>query len=112
MIKNITKNEDICKNVLIANNFFKRLKGLMFTKELSSDTSMYINRCNQIHTFFMNYDIDVLYLDKNSIIIEINENVKPGKIGKRIKDAVAVVELPGGKASKANLKVGQAVIIY
>ncbi|GLC28999.1 DUF192 domain-containing protein [Clostridium omnivorum] len=111
MIKNITKNEDICKNVIVANNFLKRLKGLMFTKELSSDTSMYINHCNQIHTFFMNYNIDVLYLDKNSVIIEINENMKPGKIGKKVKDAVAVVELQGGKISKSNLKVGQAVII-
>ncbi|MFL0247771.1 DUF192 domain-containing protein [Candidatus Clostridium stratigraminis] len=112
MIKNITKNENICKDVLIANNFFKRLKGLMFTKEMSPDTSMYISHCNQIHTFFMNYNIDVLYLNKNSIIVEIDENMKPGKIGRKVKDAVSVVELKGGTISKTNLKIGQAVIIY
>jgi uncharacterized protein len=111
MIKNITKNEEISKNVIKANSFLKRLKGLMFTKELSSDSSMYICPCGQIHTFFMNYDIDVLYLDKNNVILAIDENMKPGKIGKKVKGAAAVIELQGGKIEKSNIKIGQAIEI-
>lgn len=111
MIKNITKNEEISKNVIMADSFLKRLKGLMFTKELSPDYSIYIHPCGQIHTFFMNYSIDVLYLDKNNVILAIDENIKPGKIGKKVKGATAVIELRGGKIENSSIKIGQAIEI-
>lgn len=111
MLKNITNKEKISKNVIMASSFLKRLKGLMFTKELSLDSSMYICPCGQIHTFFMNYNIDVLYLDKNNIILAIDENLRPGKIGKKVKGAAAVIELQGGKIKESNIKVGQAIQI-
>jgi uncharacterized protein len=111
MLKNITENQEISKNVIIANSFLKRLKGLTFTKELSPDSCMYISPCGQIHTFFMNYNIDVLYLDKNNIILDVDENIRPGKIGKKVKDAAAVIELQGGKITKCNIKIGQTVKI-
>jgi len=111
MVKNTTKNEKICKNVIFANSFFKRLKGLMFTKELPLNSSMHIKPCGQIHTFFMNYNIDVLYLDKDNIILDIDENLKPGKIGKKVKDTVSVIEFQGGKIEKSNIKIGQAIEI-
>lgn len=111
MIKNITTNVKICSNVLAATSFFKRFKGLMFTKELPQDFSIFIKPCGQIHTFFMNYNIDVLYLDKDNIILDTDENLEPGKIGKKVKGAVSVIELPGGKISKTGIKAGQALEI-
>jgi uncharacterized membrane protein (UPF0127 family) len=99
----------IVVNVMTADSFFKRLKGLMFTKELLSQSALYIYPCREIHTFFMNYSIDVLYLDTNNIILAIDEDMKPGRIGKPVKNAVAVVELPSGRAMEACIAVGQAV---
>lgn len=99
----------ISANVTIADSFFKRLKGLMFTKELSPQSALYITPCSAIHTFFMNYNIDVLYLDINNIVLAIDEDMKPGRIGKNVKNAVAVVELPAGKAKEACIMIGQAV---
>lgn len=109
MLKNKTNNNIIVENVIEANTFFKRLKGLMFTKELSPQCALYIHPCNGIHTYFMNYTIDVLYLDINNIILAIDENMKPGRIGKIQKNAVAVVELLGGKVKDTGTKVGQTV---
>lgn len=103
------ENEIIVENVMIADSFFKRLKGLMFTKELLPQSSLYIYPCREIHTFFMNYNIDVLYLDIKNIVVAIDEDMRPGKIGRHIKNAVAVVELPSGKAREACIAVGQAV---
>jgi uncharacterized membrane protein (UPF0127 family) len=110
-LKNSTNDTEISKNVIVANRFFKRLKGLMFTKELPQDSSMYISPCTQIHTFFMNYPIDVLYLDKENVILDVDENVRPGRIGKKVKGAAAVVELPANKIRKLNIEIGQSVQI-
>jgi uncharacterized protein len=105
-------NMVIAKDLVMAKTFIKRLKGLMFTKELSPQSAIYIYPCSAIHTFFMNYNIDVLYLDINNIIIAIDEDMQPGKIGKTRRNAVAVVELNGGKAKETLIKVGQTVEFF
>jgi uncharacterized protein len=106
---NKTNNTVISENVMVANTFFKRLKGLMFTSELPEHNALHIVPCKEIHTFNMKYSIDVLYLDKNNNILAIDEDMKPGKIGKRIINAVSVLELPSGKVRKLEVKIGQTV---
>lgn len=106
---NKSNNTIISENVMVANTYFKRLKGLMFTKKLPDENALHIIPCNEIHTFNMKYSIDVLYLDKNDNILYIDEDMKPGRIGKRIKNAVSVLELPSGKVKKFDVKVGQNV---
>jgi uncharacterized protein len=108
LIKKETK-EVLVEQLVTADSFFKRLKGLMFTKQLSPQSALYIYPCSAIHTFFMHYNIDVLYLDINNIIIATDEDMQPSRIGKHVKGAVAVVELPGGKIREACIAVGQAV---
>lgn len=109
ILMNKENEKIIVENVMIADSFFKRLKGLMFSRELLPQSALYIYPCSAIHTFFMNYNIDVLYLDINNIILAIDEDMKPGKVGKHIKNAVAVVELPSGKAKEKCITVGQAL---
>jgi len=111
MIKNMETDGIIFTKVIKADSFLKRLKGLMFTKELAGDTSIIIKPCGQIHTFFMNYNIDVLYLSKDNRILDIDENLAPWKVGKKVKGAAAVVELQGGKIRNSDIKVGQALEI-
>lgn len=96
---------------MIADTFFKRLKGLMFTKGLPEQSGLHIIPCSEIHTFNMYYPIDVLYLDANNNILAIDEELKPNRIGKHIKNAVSVVELSNGKIKKLKIEVGQAVVV-
>lgn len=106
------KKEDgtvVSENVIVADTFLKRLRGLMFTKELERNSSLLIKPCNSIHMFFMNYSIDVLYLDRNENIVFIEEDLKPGKIGKHVKKASSVLELPSGKAKETGIKEGDTL---
>lgn len=58
------------------NNFFSRLKGLMFKKDISiNQAALFVNKSENIidsaiHMFFMNFDIAVFWLDKNNLIID------------------------------------------
>lgn len=106
---NKSSNTVISENFMIADTYFKRLKGLMFTKELPIQDALQIIPCNQIHTFFMKYSIDVLYLDNNNNIIYMDEEFKPGKIGKRVKNSVSIIELPYGKIKSKGIIIGQAI---
>ncbi len=109
ILKNLDNGRVISQSVIVADHFFSRFKGLMFTRELSPEASMYFYPCSGIHTFFMNYNIDVLYLDIHNKILAVDEDMGPGKIGRVIKGAVAVVVLPSGRVGETGTKIGQTL---
>ena len=83
----------------------------MGTKKLESEAGLFITPCSRIHTFFMKYSIDVVYVDRSKIVVGIEENISPGKIGKRFNNAKSVIELPANTIQKTSLKVGQRIAL-
>lgn len=98
-MKIIINNKEIPLH--IANNYFKRLSGLMFKKNI--DYALLFKKCNGIHTFFMKEDIDVILTDKNNKILYIYKSLKPWRIILPKKNVYNTYELPKGSI-KNNLK--------
>ena len=63
-------------------NFYSRLKGFMFKKNI--DYSLLFNKCNSIHTFFMKENIDVILCDKNNNILYYYSNFPKKGVSKVI----------------------------
>lgn len=103
---NLNNDHIIVDHIQLASNFWERFKGLMFTDHLPEDCGLHIRPCRSIHTFFMQYSIDVLHLDSRHQIVGIEENLEPGKIGKSFPSTVEIVELPLGTVKKKSAKVG------
>ncbi|MFC3041559.1 DUF192 domain-containing protein [Virgibacillus xinjiangensis] len=103
--------EIIAREVRVADRFWSRLKGLMFTKNMQESTGLHITPCASIHTFFMNYSIDILYLNREKEIVGIEENLEKGKIGKRFKQVRSVIELPAGTIKNTSTAIGQTVAL-
>ena len=61
-------------NIFVADTFLKRLMGYMFRKEPHHEALM-IKPCNSIHTFFMKFNIDVIFVNKNMEVIKNVENL-------------------------------------
>lgn len=93
MAKLLYKETEIC-NVYIANTFLDRLFGYMFRKNPHHEAILF-KPCNSIHTFFMNFNIDVLFLDKNMVVIKKIEGLEKGKVA-YVKDASFVIEAKEG----------------
>ena len=102
----IINNKKIIK-LNIADNFFTRIKGLMFKKNIKQ--GLLINPCNSVHTFFMREKIDVLYIEKNGKIIDMIHQMKPNRIGKINFTARYVIELPSTTLVKNNIKINDMV---
>lgn len=103
---NLNTGQVIAERVRTADRFFARLRGLMFTSELGSGCALHLKPCRSIHTFFMNYPIDVLYVNEQGIVIGLEENMPPGRVGKYYPDADSVIELPAGKINETTTKIG------
>lgn len=108
---NLASNQVIADNVKIADSFWPRFKGLMGIKSISEDFALHLIPCTSIHTFFMKFPIDVLYLDQKNNIVGMEENLQPGKIGKKFSHAHSVIELHAGKVAQTGMTVGQTLTI-
>ncbi len=92
------KSEDI----FIAKTFFNRFLGYMFREKPHHKAILFLP-CNSIHTFFMKFSIDVLFLDENFCVIKKIENLGPYKIIMPVKTAKAVVETKTGGFKEINI---------
>ncbi len=97
-IMNKTNGKKIVSALKIANNFFTRLKGLIGSAPLQFQQGILISPCQQIHTHFMRYEIDVVFLDKTFNVIQIDRKMRPWKFSKFYKNAHYVLELQANGA--------------
>ena len=107
----LINNNSIGNNIKIADNFFTRFKGLMFKKELNVNEGLIINPCNSIHMFFMNFPLDILFVNENNEVVEILENIKPWRVSKLYFNAEYVVELPINTVKSKNIQKNQKIFI-
>ena len=97
----------VVERIILADSFWKRLKGLLGTSELPEETGLLLKPCRQIHTWWMKYSIDVLYLDADGKVLHIDPEVPPNKWKKPIAEAQMVLEVAAGLCRKKKIKIGQ-----
>lgn len=78
MLINVTKGYIIASNIEKAINYWKRMKGLLGRISIPDDYALVIYKCTGIHTYKMQFDIDVIFLDKDRKVIEIIRHMTPG----------------------------------
>lgn len=108
-IYNVTKDQNLAQEAKLAGTFFSRLVGLLNRAELPLGEGLIIKPCNSVHTCFMRFTIDVLFLNKDYRVVKIVENMVPNRFTKIIKDSVMVVELPSGVVRLTGTQVGDVL---
>lgn len=64
----------------VARTLFARMRGLIGRAGLPPGTGMLILNCNSIHTFFMKFPIDAIFLDGNDQIVKTVRNIRPWRL--------------------------------
>ncbi|MFA5092486.1 MAG: DUF192 domain-containing protein [Candidatus Omnitrophota bacterium] len=102
---NFTKNIVLAQDVFIAKTILARARGLLGRKIFSPQQALILDSCNSVHTFFMHFPIDIIFVDKNYKVIKLISNFKPNRISKICWHASKVIELPSGvlNATKTQL---------
>lgn len=92
--------------VLRAYTVFKRMKGLLGRKHLADDCCMHLMPCSSIHTFFMQFPIDVLFTDRELRVVHLMENVGRGRMSPIVRKSYSVFELPAGRIKRFRIQLG------
>jgi len=106
----LEKNNQVLCNCYIADSFFKRFKGLMMAAPLNNDEGLLLTKTNSIHMFFMKYEIDVIFLDKNDIVIDKIISMKRRRVSKIYKNCNKVIELKSKTLLELDIEVGDKII--
>ncbi len=102
-------NRTLAEPCFVATRFGDRLLGLMGERRLAQGSGLWIAPCNSIHTFFMRFEIDAVYLDRDGKVLAVRRNMKPWRVEWPVHRAHSVLEIPGGAAG--DLQEGELVCI-
>ena len=108
---NHTSGRELAGSLSVATTFLSRLKGLICRKALYQGEGLLISPCRGVHTLFLRFPIDVVFLDKDHRIIEAVENLQPGRMTQVLLSSRSVIELPSGTLLKSRSAVGNQIII-
>lgn len=103
-ITNMSNGNIIAEQAAYADTFISRLRGLMFRNSFNKGEALVIVPCNSIHTFWMKFPIDVVFLSKENAVIYTIENFHPNKISSLLRKAHSVVELPAGTIKEYSIQ--------
>jgi uncharacterized protein len=110
---NTDRQAFLATSVRLANTHWTRLRGLIGEDERSfpAGSGLWIVPCHGVHTFAMQFPIDVVYLSKDLVVERIEENVKPWRMTPFETDATSVLELPARTIWNTGTLVGDKLEI-
>ena len=93
---NVTTQRELGKSISKAVTFFQRTRGLLGRKKIKEGGGLYIPECRSIHTFFMRFTIDVVFIDGDNRITRVVPGLVPFRIAFGPRNTAGVLELSAG----------------
>ena len=98
----------VCETVQVADTILRRMRGLLGRKGLEPGDGLLLRPAWSIHTMFMRFPIDVVFVDHDLIVLRIAHSLRPFKTAS-CRGAREVVELSAGECERRGLEVGDRV---
>lgn len=108
---NVTQQRTLAEVLSVADSFFRSLIGLMGRPRLDTGHGLWIVPCQSVHTFWMRFSIDVVFLDQHHKVIDLIESLKPFRISRHLSKASGVIELPVGAIKTSRTQIGDEIRI-
>lgn len=95
----------VCARAELADNAFKRLRGLLGRASLAEGEGMLFRGESSIHSAFMRFRFDAVFLDRELRIVGLAEDIPPWRV-RAAKGARNILELGAGEISRTGLAIG------
>jgi len=104
-VRNRTRDTVLGAAVDVADTGAKRRTGLLKHERLEPGQGLWITPCESVHTFFMKFPIDLVYVDRKRKVRKVRSRVPAWRLSACL-PAHSVVELPAGTAERTGTQVG------
>src|SRR3954467_12940266 len=95
----------VCEHCLLAETALARLRGLLGRSGLASGEGMLLRPAASIHTAFMRFPIDAVFLDREDGVLKVAAELPPWRMA-ACRGSRTVLELPAGEAARQGLRRG------
>jgi len=99
----------VCDRCVVADSPVSRMRGLLGRSELKPGEGLLLRPASAIHTWFMRFTIDAVFLDRELRVVGISDGVQPWRTAAR-RGAKAVLELPAGESARRGLAPWQRLV--
>jgi uncharacterized membrane protein (UPF0127 family) len=107
-VSNLTRHTILATCMEVADSGEKRNKGLLGRKHLAPGEGLWIIPCESVHTFFMRFPIDLVYLDRKKQIRKLRSAVPAWRLSACL-SAHSILELPAGTIRNTHTECGDAL---
>jgi len=104
-VSNRTRNTVLATCMEVADSAEKRNKGLLGRECLAPGEGLWIIPCESVHTFWMRFPIDLVYLDRKKRIRKLKSSVPAWRLSACLR-AHSVIELPAGTIFQTQTRIG------
>jgi uncharacterized membrane protein (UPF0127 family) len=98
----------VCERCLLAETPFARMRGLLGRSGLSSGEGLLLRPAASVHTAFMKFAIDVVFLDRDLRVLKVVPELGPWRTA-ACRGSRAVLELPAGEAHSRGIRAGASL---
>jgi len=107
-VRNVTRNVDLGQKVRVAESLSSRAVGLLRTPRLMAGEGLWLTPCTSVHTWFMRYPIDILFIDADYRVLAL-QSLSPWRFSRWITKSHGVLELPSGMIVQTRTVVGDQI---
>jgi uncharacterized protein len=107
-VTNLTRGTVLATCLEVADSGPKRNKGLLGRKALAAGGGLWIIPCESVHTFFMQFSIDLVYLDRKNTVRKVCDSVGAWRLSACL-SAHSILELPSGTIRNTRTQPGDAL---
>jgi hypothetical protein len=100
----------VCERCSLADSPTARMRGLLGRDGLEQGEGLLLRPAASVHTFFMRFPIDVVFLDRALVVLGIEDAIGPWRAASQ-RGAKAVLELPAGESARRGLAVGDQLTL-
>jgi uncharacterized protein len=100
----------VCERCRVAGTPSSRMRGLLGRRSLAGGEGLLLRRASSIHTWFMRFPIDAVFLDAEGTVMRIAEDLGPWRLAGR-RGARAVLELASGECERRRLRAGDRLVV-
>lgn len=109
-MRNQSRNAILGEAIELADTSEKRRVGLLRHERLEAGEGLWIVPCESVHTFFMKFPIDLVYLDKKRKVRKVRHAVPPWRLSACL-TAHSILELPAGTIRSTGTQAGDELLI-
>src|ERR1043166_5383378 len=112
IVRNSSRDSVLGEAIEVADSAVRRVKGLLGRECLEDGQGLLFKQASSLHTFFMRFPIDILFIDKTGKVLRSRPHVAPFKLVAAPLRAFYALELPAGAINKSNTKVGDRMLFF